>query len=535
MLNTKIHIDDPFVKLITRLIESYANIDEQKINGSTEGSFFINEQWIKAMALVYKRYVLLQAKTSSFLDSTQSSSKKARLMRLIGKSRVDSNFESKPEIPWFFKIHKNMGENDWKIMREDFGIHVNSPKRNSQTNLIPVPLRCWEEGNIPAKILDFLRSSLCISQPSPIQMQAIPIILSGRDLVARAETGSGKSISFILPILMRIAHDGKVELPRALLVAPTQELTRQLYGVATPLAEKIDIRCILTIGGESIQSNASDIRRGAGLIIGTPGRIWDLVEGGWLPFTEVKMITIDEADRCTDAGLIENVQKLIHHSQKQVDTSAQLLFFSATYGESMKFIKEVVRSDALFVQIEGSSRNIRQLVELVGDNPHETVTRLVHRYIRSYEAPIIIFCNSRESCEALLARLDAFDVAGTVLHAGLSSNERQRIFSDFREKKTPILITTDALARGIDIENISLVVNFDAPTGLEALARYIHRVGRTGRGGKSGVACTFVRKSDEEFVRTLRRYLTECDQPIPRDVDKICGKNASVGETLLIS
>ena len=522
--------DAYFPRYIESVLGALDSSVAKEPNSSLEDILPISRQWDTALKLILERKRKNQVVQNESVNDL--SAKRAKLLRLVSKSRRDISFNKQEEDNmWFLKRRSAMKVSDWKIMREDFGIQVSltDPKnalqrersRPAPDDAVPSPIRCWEEADMPCEVVAILKETFNIIRPSPIQMQAFPIVRTGLDIVARAETGSGKSIAFILPSLLQVSKIEPSDSPPIIFVAPTQELSKQLFSVAAPFIDKLGLQCITAMGGDLIQSNASAIRRGVHCIIGTPGRIMDLLEGKFIALTQTRIIAVDEADRCTDSGLIVPMKYILNHA-KEV-SSPQLLFFSATYGKSLGFIEGIVRPNSLIVRIGGlTNKNIRQLVEFKTANKNETLTRLTQQYIDRYSSPIIIFCNSREACEALNARLDAQDISSAVLHAGLSTQARGTIFSAFQEKSVPILITTDALARGIDIADVSLVVNFEAPHGDDALEKYVHRIGRTGRAGKSGTAVTFLEKKDTAFIRTLRSYLKECDQSVPKEIDRMC-------------
>ena len=524
--------DDAFPRLISSILDSDTAHHDFK-SSSSEFYHTIEIQWKKAVDAIRQRKVKQGDIEQESYQNDNALTKKARVFRLLSKSRSDIGFARKSgEQLWFLKKRSDMNAEDWKIMREDFGIQVYQTKCTSRSNnapahkrmnlnMIPEAIRCWEEIDMPESVYKVIQEDFQIPRPSPIQMQAIPTISTGKDVIARAETGSGKSIAFILPSILAVMHKEPTDSPFVINIAPTQELAKQLHSVVSVFTENLGLQCMRCIGGDLIQSNAAEIRRGMHCIVGTPGRIMDLLDGKMLSLRETMILAVDEADRCTDSGLIGPMKAIIDE-MKTKSKRAQLLFFSATYGDSLPFISSVVEENSFFIQIGGStSKNIQQIVELKGENIHETLTKLSTQYLDRFDPPMIIFCNSRGGCEALHARLDAQEIHSCVLHAGLSSHERSRIFSDFREMKTPILITTDALARGIDIANVSLVVNFEAPRGEDAMGKYAHRIGRTGRGGKSGVAVTFIHKDDTKFTYALRNYLIECDQTVPKEVERV--------------
>lgn len=450
--------------------------------------------------------------------------KRAKMAKFLGRKDIVGG--STDPQHWSIKNLTQLTARDYNIMREDFGIKVKAGED------VPPPIRCWAEARLPRGISRVLRSAFepPWTDPSPIQMQALPIAYRGRDMVALAETGSGKTAAYGIPIAWRVS-----ELPRlvgeacllgpyALILAPSQELVQQIHDVVRVFATAINARTLCAKGGTDMASNFDDIQRGVEIIVGTPGRIANLLENKYLVLSQCKMVVLDEADRALDSGLNNQVLTVL---QACPDTHQSMLF-SATMPKACEaFIAQHVSPTAVRLNVGTTSSNITQVVTWLNPPKKDEDGILVPvdlaektiDIVRTHPSPAIIFCNSKARCDQLSLELDSKGLDNVAIHSDLKAEYRAELFREFKEGKRKVLIASDALARGIDIPDVGIVLNYDAPAGDDAISKYIHRIGRTGRAGKAGKAIVFLTEMDRDILCELRRYLVECRQVVPEELE----------------
>lgn len=378
----------------------------------------------------------------------------------------------------------------------------------------PDPFQTFESVNFPRDILDEIyRAGFKV--PTPIQAQAWPVALSGRDLVAIAKTGSGKTCGFLLPGLLHIQQHRKD--PRAgpivLVLAPTRELAVQTKQEADKFGRTAGIRNTCVYGGAPKAPQLRDIQFGVHIVIATPGRLNDFLESNQVRLGQVSYLVLDEADRMLDMGFEPQIQKIV----RNIPTKRQTLFFSATWPREVKAIaRQFVTNHTVHVFVGAvedklvANKSITQHVVMVEN--HEKNTELA-RVLRSKPAGdrIIIFCTTKRTCDQL-ARSLARDFRAAAIHGDKKQSERDYVLQSFKDGRMPILVATDVAARGLDIPNVTCVINFDFPTGVED---YIHRIGRTGRAGATGEAVTFFTSADGKHARELVQVLTDSQQVVP--------------------
>jgi ATP-dependent RNA helicase RhlE len=342
-------------------------------------------------------------------------------------------------------------------------------------------------------------------QPTPIQAQAIPLVLSGRDVMGLAQTGTGKTAAFMLPILQRLYHGPRRRI-RALIVAPTRELAEQIHRVGVELGQYTRVESVTVYGGVGKNPQVKALRRGVEIVVACPGRLLDLIGDGAIDLSGVEVLVLDEADRMCDMGFLPDIRRILKHLPRK----RQTLFFSATMPDEIRELSSSILNSPATVQIGHIA-------------PAETVSHALYPVHQSQKKRFLLTLLSKVPTGRTLvftrtkyrARNLARDLAkkgynAVALQGNMSQNQRQRAIDGFRNGKYDILAATDIAARGIDVADISHVINFDMPDTVDA---YTHRIGRTGRVEKSGEALTLAVQEDDEMVCKVERALGE---PIQR-------------------
>lgn len=334
-----------------------------------------------------------------------------------------------------------------------------------------------------------------IKEPTPIQEQAIPVVFKGNDIIAKAQTGTGKTLAFLLPILQRVHTD--VHQEQVLIIAPTRELVKQISDEAKEIGTILNVDILPLIGGKTIEAQLQQLGRRPQVILGTPGRLLDHAKRGSLHLDCIRRVVLDEADQMLHMGFLPDIENLI----SQTDANRQLLLFSATIPDKIRNLAKAYMSKPASVTAEGKHvtlESIDQRVYMM--NPEEKTERLIKMIEEDNPFLAIVFCNKREGAVRLSYELTAAGLNIAEMHGDLTQGRRTQILRDFAKAKTQILVATDIAARGIDIEGITHVYNYDVPRDVDY---YIHRIGRTGRAGNSGVAVTFATPQDESWLRRI--------------------------------
>lgn len=349
-------------------------------------------------------------------------------------------------------------------------------------------------------------------EPTPIQMQAVPLGLKGTDMFAQAQTGTGKTGTFGSIVLSRIPAGGK--LPSAIIVVPTRELANQVAEEFERLSMFSGHVTVPIYGGASIDGQIKKLEKGADVIAGTPGRVRDMITRGILNMTHISEVVMDEADRMLDMGFIEDIEFILSSMPKE----RQTLLFSATMPEDIKRLaydymvkpKEIsVSKDEVVLDLT------KQYYISVG---RRNKSWALCRILDIDKPKAIIFCQTKKMVDILEERLESLDYQVEAIHGDMPQTKRERVIKEFRNDKIDILIATDVAARGLDIDDISYVINYDMPDDVDT---YIHRIGRTGRAGKEGVAVSFVTAEEEYLIREfeLRTGMVIERREVP-EVDK---------------
>ncbi|OTB08748.1 hypothetical protein M426DRAFT_316766 [Hypoxylon sp. CI-4A] len=429
---------------------------------------------------------------------------------------------------WSEKKLEDMRERDWRIFKEDFGIATKG-------GLIPNPMRNWAESGLPRRLLDIIHK-VGYDEPTPVQRAAIPIALQARDLIGVAVTGSGKTAAFLLPLLVYISelpplteltkNDG----PYSLIIAPTRELVQQIESEAKKFAGPLGFTVVSLVGGHSLEEQAFALRNGAEIIVATPGRLVDCIERRLLVLSQCCYIIMDEADRMIDMGFEEPVNKILDAlpvTNEKPDTDAaenaqlmsghlgdkdryrQTMMYTATMPTAVeKIAKKYLRRPAT-VTIGNAGEavdTVEQRVEFVPgeDRRKKRLQELLSS--NEFAPPIIVFVNIKRNCDAVAREIKHMGFSAVTLHGSKTQEQREQALASVRSGTTEVLVATDLAGRGIDVPDVSLVVNFNMATSIES---YTHRIGRTGRAGKSGVAITFLGNEDADVMYDLRQMLSK--------------------------
>jgi ATP-dependent RNA helicase DeaD len=337
------------------------------------------------------------------------------------------------------------------------------------------------------------------SEMSPIQAAAIPLIVAGHDVVGRSQTGSGKTAAFCIPAIERV--DVRAPSIQVLILAPTRELATQIGVEVRKLAAcSRDLRSIAICGGAAYERQFAELSRGAHVVVGTPGRLTDHLARGTLDLSAVKMLVLDEADRMLDMGFREDIEKLL----AAAPPGRQTVFFSATISPAVQSLVRRYSSDARTVDIEERAGGGPAVDQVCYEVRHAAKLPALVRLIEWHDVRSgLIFCNTQRMVEELADALTAGGCTVERLHGGMAQAQRTRVMEGFRKGAFRLLVATDVAARGIDVEDLSLVVNYDLPYDPED---YVHRIGRTGRAGRAGRALTLVSGGGSYALRAIERF-----------------------------
>ena len=344
-------------------------------------------------------------------------------------------------------------------------------------------------------------AQLGYSAPTPVQEQAIPYVLEGRDLIAAAKTGTGKTAAFSLPAMDRLGHAKGNKGPLMLVVTPTRELAQQIGEVCGTIANHTHHRILTVVGGVSYNPQIQALNRGIDILIATPGRLVDLMEQGAANLKNVEVLVLDEADRMLDMGFWPAMKKIIAATPQ----SRQTLLFSATIDHSiMKTAGKLLRNPAM-VEIAHKGETADTVEQYVMHVQQAVKPALLKGLLKERgHRRVIVFCRTRSRADATCRRLKKVGWHVEAIHSSRSQNQRRRALDNFAEGKTDVLVATDVLARGIDVEDVNYVVNYDLPTQPED---YVHRIGRTGRAGATGFAVSFVSPETADALRDIQKLV----------------------------
>lgn len=358
--------------------------------------------------------------------------------------------------------------------------------------------------------------------PTPIQQQAIPPVLDGRDLLGLAQTGTGKTAAFTLPMLQVLSQPNRIQAHRplqSLILTPTRELAIQIGESIAAYGRYLKIRHTVIFGGVTQGKQVEALRRGVDILVATPGRLLDLMGQGFIDLSTIEFFVLDEADRMLDMGFIHDVKKVI----KQLPAKRQTLFFSATMPPEVQGLVDMLLHNPVRVEVTPPSTTVERIAQAVYFVNRSHKQSLIIDLLRDASIDrVLVFMQMKHACDKLARKLESEGITAEAIHGNKSQNARQRALSNFKEGKTRVLIATDIAARGIDIDDLAYVINYELPNVPET---YVHRIGRTGRAGASGKALSFCDHEERAFLKAIEKVtrqsipvagntLTEIAEPV---------------------
>lgn len=357
----------------------------------------------------------------------------------------------------------------------------------------------FEQFSLDARLLSSIRA-VGYTTPTPIQEQAIPVVLQGGDVLGLAQTGTGKTAAFLLPLLQRLLNTGSLRRTRALILAPTRELAEQIHQACGELSKQTKIRSVAIYGGVGKGPQISALQRGVEIVIACPGRLLDLMNEGRVNLSAVETLILDEADRMCDMGFLPDIRRII----KQLPHQRQTLFFSATMPDDILTLANSILHNPVTVQV-GQIEPAQTVTHALFPVPDELKKHLLMAMLEQLSAGrVLIFTRTKYRAQNLARDLGRRNYRAVPLQGNMTQNQRQRAIDGFRNDQFDILVATDIAARGIDVAEITHVINFDMPDTVDA---YTHRIGRTGRAAQTGDAFTFAVPSDAIMVRDIEKVL----------------------------
>ncbi|CAI0402444.1 unnamed protein product [Linum tenue] len=408
----------------------------------------------------------------------------------------------------------------------NFDAYEDIPVEASGDN-VPPPVNTFAEIDLGEAVNANIRKCKYV-RPTPVQRNAIPILLAGRDLMACAQTGSGKTAAFCFPIINGIMRDNLVQRPRAprtafplaLILSPTRELSSQIHDEARKFAYQTGVRVVVAYGGAPISQQLRELERGVDILVATPGRLVDLLERARVSLQMIKYLALDEADRMLDMGFEPQIRKIVEQVDMPPSGRRQTMLFSATFPKEIQRLASDFLANYIFLAVGrvGSSTDlILQRVEYVQDaDKRSHLMDLLHAQKQSEangkQSLTLVFVETKKGADSLEYWLCQNGFPATTIHGDRTQQERELALRSFKSGRTPILVATDVAARGLDIPHVAHVVNFDLPNDIDD---YVHRIGRTGRAGKSGLATAFFNDHNISLARSLVELMQEANQEVP--------------------
>jgi len=489
------------------------------------------------------------------------------------------NFDNGPQLPRSFdrgayggsgggRANTGAGDGQWRdgkhapgpanarLERELFGAVDDPSKQHTGINFEKyddIPVEASGQG-VPEPVTTFTNPPLDdhllknielagYKIPTPVQKYSIPIVMNGRDLMACAQTGSGKTGGFLFPILSQAYQHGpssnipqqsgfgrqRKAYPTSLILAPTRELASQIYDEARKFAYRSWVRPCVVYGGADIGSQLRQIERGCDLLVATPGRLVDLIERGRVSLANIKYLVLDEADRMLDMGFEPQIRRIVEGEDMPPTAGRQTLMFSATFPRDIQLLARDFLREYIFLsvgRVGSTSENITQKIEYVEDvDKRSVLLDILHTHGAGLT---LIFVETKRMADSLSDFLINQGFPATSIHGDRTQRERERALEMFRTGRCPILVATAVAARGLDIPNVKHVVNYDLPTDIDD---YVHRIGRTGRAGNTGVSTAFFNRGNRGVVRDLIDLLKEANQEVPGFLETIAREGSGFGSS----
>ncbi len=339
------------------------------------------------------------------------------------------------------------------------------------------------------------------TEPTPIQAQAIPVVLAGKDLLAAAQTGTGKTAAFTLPMLQKLSEskgEGK-RYVRALVLTPTRELAAQVHQSVRTYGKYLKLKSAEIYGGVSIQPQTRALRNGVDILVATPGRLMDHMNQGNVDLSKVEMLILDEADRMLDMGFINDIKKII----SKLPHFRQNLLFSATFNNEIKRLSQSILKEPEMISVAADNTTAERIKQTVHPVDKAKKTALLTHLIDSEKwEQVLVFTRTKHGADKLSRHLSQSGIPSTAIHGNKTQAARMKALKAFKDGRVRVLVATDVAARGIDIDKLGQVVNFDLP---EVAEDYVHRIGRTGRAGNAGEACSLVCIDEKHLLHRIER------------------------------
>ena len=423
----------------------------------------------------------------------------------------------------------------------NFANYDDIPVEASGTN-VPDPVLQFTNPPLDDHLLSNIKMA-SYKTPTPVQKYSIPIVMGGRDLMACAQTGSGKTGGFLFPILSQayihgpssnappqatgMGYRSRKALPTSLILAPTRELVSQIYEESRKFAYRSWVRPCVVYGGADIGTQLRSMERGCDLLVATPGRLVDLIERGRISLANIKYLVLDEADRMLDMGFEPQIRRIVEQEDMPGIHGRQTLMFSATFPRDIQMLARDFLKDYVFLsvgRVGSTSENITQSVEYVEDvDKRSVLLDILHTHGAGLT---LIFVETKRMADSLSDFLINQNFPATSIHGDRTQRERERALEMFRNGRCPILVATAVAARGLDIPNVTHVVNYDLPTDIDD---YVHRIGRTGRAGNTGKSTAFFNRGNRGIVRDMIELLKEAHQEVPSFLENVAREGAGFG------
>ena len=392
--------------------------------------------------------------------------------------------------------------------------------------VVPDPMQNFADGGWPQPLLDAVAKA-GYSTPTPIQAQSWPIALQGYDLISVAKTGSGKTVGYLFPGIMHIKarESGPRPVgPTVTVLAPTRELATQIQDECLKFGRAIGMFSVCLYGGAPKGRQLGELRHGPQIAIATPGRLNDFLESGAVNLGSSTYVVLDEADRMLDMGFEPQIRKIL----ARAPSARQTLFFTATWPRAVVRVATAILTNPIQVNIGDTdslvaNKDISQVVEVCGGFQKQNRLMEVLRNPPAQPLKAIVFCSTKRMCDQIGRSMGGM---GVVIHGDKEQRERDYIINQFKSGRVPVLVATDVAARGLDIKDVNLVVNFDFPNQIED---YVHRIGRTGRAGKKGFSHSFIDPGEGNMARKLIPILREANQPVDRELEEMAGRGGGGG------
>ena len=345
---------------------------------------------------------------------------------------------------------------------------------------------------------------------TPIQKIAIPLELEGRDITAQAQTGSGKTVAFVIPILEKVFIEDKS--PQAIILCPTRELCIQVAGVIDDVGKNIKkLKCLAVYGGQPIGKQTRVLKKGVHIVVGTPGRVIDHIERGNLDLIGIETVVLDEADEMLDMGFREDIERILRDTPHQ----RQTLLFSATIPTEIKRIAKSYQKNPKFIKIDSNRKTSPKITQYSFRTNHKYKFDDLCKIFEAYNVKsALIFCNTKSGVDFVFKNLKKSGYSAEALHGDMSQKTRDRVMNKFRNGNVRFLVASDVAARGLDINNLDVIINYDVPQNMDG---YTHRIGRTARAGNAGFAFTMVTKRDEHAFNNIKSKSKITEKKVPSD------------------